>query len=588
VSYREYWSTMATEPKFSEIIKAVDGLDRVDGNWTSVKIAFLRNITVDPVVPYLKFYCYQDGIRADVYMGDYDNAVQEAASIDSPLYQYSPDVVIICLKLQGVGIQDTSIADTVRLIIDGIRNNSNATILLHNFTIPVYHSSGVLGSRGEYSRANTVRMINDNILDAVSEYDNAYIADIDLLQSIIGYQRFIDNRYWHIAKMPYTREAFSLIAQEYMKFIRALKGKNSKCLVLDCDNTLWGGIIGEDGINKIAIGKTYPGSAFLGLQDTILGLYDRGILLAVCSKNNEQDVLEVLDKHPDMVLRREHFVATRINWNDKVVNLREIAEELSIGLDSMVLMDDSEFEISMVKQLLPEVKTIHLSGDPSSYADILGSCGLFGTLMLSEEDRKRNEMYRADAGRKRAKDKFQDMTLDDYYRYLEMEVIIHSADEFSIPRIAQLTQRANQFNLTTRRYTESEIKELAEGEYSEVRYLRLKDRFGDMGIVGVAILKYHGDTALIDTFLLSCRIIGRGVEDILLKDCIDRATIKYCGEIIGVYEPTAKNSQVEKFYENRGFIFLEKGVISSEYGLSLDRTLPDLPNYFKSVGYNNR
>jgi len=575
-----------TKSKFSDIVKQVSQFDNSDRDWIPLRIAFLRNITIDPIVPYLKFYCYQEGIKADIYMGDYDNIIQDAADGNSSLYQHHPDIIALCIRTRYQVDTDKG-TDRIRsntgAILDTIREHSNATILLHNFETPVYPGSGILSYQNRDGQVSIFREANSALLDVVSEYDNAYIVDIDLLQSVIGYHNFIDNRYWHTAKMPYTREAFILIAREYMKFIRALKGKTSKCLVLDCDNTLWGGIIGEDGLNKIEIGTTYPGSAFQEFQQAVMGLYGRGILLAICSKNNEQDVMVVLEKHPDMVLRREHFATIRINWNDKMSNLREIADELNIGLDSMVMVDDSEFELNMVKQLLPEVKTIHLPGDPSSYADILNSCGLFDILTLSEEDSKRNEMYRAEAGRKRAKTEFQSMTLEDYYRYLEMEVIIRNVDEFSVPRVAQLTQKTNQFNLTTRRYTESEIKELADDKNSEVRYLRLSDRFGDSGIVGVAILRYQGGEALIDTFLLSCRVIGRGVESILLKDCIGKATLRGCEKLLGVYVPTNKNRQVEKFYDTIAFSPVELNSNESRYAFLLGRGSPSLPGYFKSV-----
>lgn len=585
------------EFKFNEIIKLVNSFDNKGGDWIPLKIAFLRNITIDPIVPYLKFLCFKINIKADIYMGEFDNIVQDVMNTESTLYQFDPDITVICLKLENlagklvesfsdlsskeIDNEGTRIVDFVDNILREIRKNSNATILLDSFEVPVYPSFGVYDYQDCSKQVNTIRKINFDLLNIVNKYNSTYIVDIDMLKSTIGYLNFIDNRYWHIAKAPYTREALKIIAKEYMKFIRILKGKNKKCLALDCDNTLWGGIIGEDGINKIKIGKTYSGSAYLEFQQAILNLYNRGILLAICSKNNEQDVLEVLENHPDMILRKKHFVSMRINWNDKVTNLREIANELNIGLDSLVLMDDSDFEINLVKKLLPEVKAIQLPRDPSSYRDLLNSLDLFDTLTSSEEDRMRSKMYKAEISRKEAK--LQVATLEDYYKYLGMEVSIRSADEFSIPRISQLTQKTNQFNLTTKRYSESEIKELAESRDTDVRYLHLKDRFGDSGIVGVAILKYQENEVFIDTFLLSCRVIGRGAEDVLLKDCVNIAKKRSCEKIIGLYRPTKKNGQVEEFYKNHNFSLLEKDNNGAKYSFLLKKIYPDFPNYFKSI-----
>ena len=491
------------------------------------------------------------------------------------------------MTLEDINEESNKVIGFVDKVLSEIRRNTEAVILLHSFETPVYPSFGILDYQDRFKQVNTFRRINSDLLDVIAKYDSTYVVDIDLLKSTIGYRSFTDNRYWHIGRSPYTREAYKIIAQEYMKFIRALKGKNRKCLVVDCDNTLWGGIVGEDGINKINIGKTYPGSAYREFQQAILNLHNRGIMLAICSKNNDTDVMEVLANHPDMILRKEHFVSMKINWNDKVTNLKEIASELNIGSDSLVLIDDSDFEINMVRKMLPEVTAIKLPNDPSLNRDLLNSSGLFDTLTFSEEDQRRTEMYKAEIGRRKAKREFQAATLEDYYKYLEMEVSIQSVDEFTIPRISQLTQRTNQFNLTTKRYSQSEIRQLSESNDSNVRYLSLKDRFGDSGIVGVTVLKYLGKESLIDTFLLSCRIIGRGVEDILLKDCVDMAVRRACDRIVGLYIPTKKNGQVEQFYANHGFSCIENNSSRAKYSFSLKESFRDLPLYFKSIQIGN-
>lgn len=582
---------------FNEIIQLVNVLENKKQDWNPLKIAFLGNITIDSIIPYLKLFCFDNGFKADIYMGNYDNVMQDVLNIDSLLYKHRPDVIVICLKIDilseglsryftaiypdGIEKEKENLLFYIEKIFREIRKNNNAMVLIHNSEVPVYPSFGILDYQDSFKQINTYRQINLKLIDLTKKYENIFVVDIDLLQSVLGYHRFVDNRYWHIGKAPYTREALKLIAKEYIKFIKAHKGKQKKCLVVDCDNTLWGGIIGEDGIDKIEIGKTFPGSSYLEFQQALLNLYHRGVILAICSKNNEADVFDVLRNHPNMLLRETHFASIKVNWNDKVSNLRDIAEELNIGLDSIVFVDDNEFETNMVRRYLPEVFVIDLPEDITGYRDTIISSGIFDSLTFSEEDRLRGQMYREDADRKKAEAHFTD--LGEYYRYLEMEITICKADNFSVPRVAQLTQRTNQFNLTTKRYSESDIRRYLSSNDYEVFYLKLKDRFGDAGIVGISILEYMKDYAVIDTFLLSCRIIGRGVEEVFLKECIKRSRKQGKKIIYGSYIKTKKNSLVAEFYKNSGFTIDSQNENETKYKFLLDRELPDSPDYFKFV-----
>jgi len=585
---------------YSEIVKSLQTAYSNSEEYIPLKIAFLRNITVEPIlINYLKFFCHCERIKTEIYPGDYDNVLQDVMVKESPLYKYNPDIIIICLKKemlcnklidnfiqlsnQEIEIEVKRLLNYFNTILNSIRQYSNAVILVHNFEMSIYPSFGILDYQNKNRQLNTLRRFNIDLLDIISQYKSTYIVDMDLLQSMTGYKSFIDNRYWHIGRAPYTREASEFITLEYMKFIKALKGKSKKCLVLDCDNTLWGGIIGEDGIDKIQIGNIYPGSAYQEFQQSILNLYNRGIILAICSKNNEHDVLDVFDRNINMVLKKEHFLVMKINWNDKVNNLKEIADELNIGLESIVFADDNIFEINMVRQLLPEVKTIHLSGDPSGYRDILNSLSLFDMLTYSDEDRNRNKMYESELNRKKTLSSIEFNSLYDYYKYLKMDVIIKNADEQTIPRISQLTQKTNQFNLTSRRYSEEEIEDFCKSRNNTVRYAVLKDCFGDSGIVGVAILNYENGICVIDTFLLSCRVIGRGLEYVLLKDIVSMAGKRGCKSITGLYIPTRKNEQVKDFYEKKDFIPLETNSNMSKYVFSLEDKSINVPDYFNSI-----
>ncbi|MFZ5632078.1 MAG: HAD-IIIC family phosphatase [Bacillota bacterium] len=586
-------------PEFHEVVKIVESLGEKPG-LAPIRVAFLRNITLDPVDTYVKYFCSLEKMNAVIYMGEYDVVMQEVLDANSGLYRFSPDVIVICLKLealsgglwygfagmakQALEQEKARVLEYMDSVLKGIRSYSGAAILVHNFEGPPYPAYGIFDGQDPDRHRGALKNLSMQLHEIVRRYPDIYLVDVDRIQSALGYENYFDRRYWHIGRAPYTRAAALAIAGEYVKFIRALKGRAKKCLVLDCDNTLWGGIIGEDGINNIQIGKTYPGSAFLDFQKSILNLYHRGVMLALCSKNNVRDVIDVLERHPEMVLRKEHFVSMRVNWGDKVNNLREISQELNIGLDSMVFVDDSEFEINSVKRLLPEVLTVHMSGDPVLYGDFLNSCGLFDTLTFSEEDRKRSEMYRAEENRKKAASSMQHLSLDGYYRYLEMEVEVNPADSYSIPRIAQLCQRTNQFNLTTKRYTEADIAAFATSDEYSVIHVQVRDRFGDIGIVGSAVLKFSGGICYIDSFMLSCRVIGRGVEDVLLKNCERLARKRSCTRMVGMYIPTGKNVIAAEFYDQRGFRF--EGDISGarEYSFSLESSLKT-PDYFKAVHF---
>jgi FkbH-like protein len=437
-------------------------------------------------------------------------------------------------------------------VLAGIRRQSSAMILWSGLELPIYPIMGILDAQDEHSQSAVICELNNYLRARLREFDSAYYLDINMILSRLGADRFYDYRYWHIGKAPYSRAALQETAAEIIKYLRPVMGKTRKCLVLDCDNTLWGGVIGEDGLASILLGSTYPGSPYHAFQQEIVNLYHRGVLIALCSKNNPEDVWAVFDQHPDMVLERKHIASAQINWNDKASNLRQIASDLNIGLDSLVYIDDSEFEINLVNSILPEVAAIHAGKDRSvEYRDMLASCGYFDNLSISNEDRKRGAMYRSEVQRKEFRAGSSD--LESYLLSLEMVLEISLVTDFSVPRIAQLTQKTNQFNLTTRRYTEADIKLMADDSGTDVIQLQLRDRFGEMGIIGTCIVKYSGSNAHIDSFMLSCRALGRGVEHAFLHRVVDRAESRAVKTLTGEYIPTRKNEQVSEFFVKKGF-----------------------------------
>jgi FkbH-like protein len=563
-----------------------------------LNFAVLRNVVVEAIEPYLRYRAYEMGFNANCEFGEYDNIFQEAIGGKDKLLNERTHCVLVFLRLEtlswdlarnfaGLGKveieqEKNRIKDFIAHVLGGIRRQTSALILWHGFELPLYPALGIVDHQQGSGQTAVIDGLNQDMRDALRQLENAYYVDLNVCRARVGGGAFYDPRYWHIGKAPYSRAALEEIAGEIFKYIRPLKGKNKKCLVLDCDNVLWGGIVGEDGLTGIKLAKTYPGSAYYEFQQEILNLYNRGVVLALCSKNNAADVWEVFQRHPDMLLREKHIAAAQINWRDKVTNLRQLGADLNLGLDSFVLIDDSPFEAGQVREYLPEVEVLQLPEDqPVEYREILAACGWFDTLILSEEDKQRGAMYRAEAARKDLQAQSPDLA--SYYGSLEMVLQIRFADEFSVPRIAQLTQKTNQFTLTTRRYSDADIQRLSESDAADVVYLQLRDRFGDSGITGVCILKYESERAFIDSFLLSCRVLGRGVEEAFLVQCLKRAKRRGCKIAVGEYRPTAKNEQVTDFYPTRGFRILPEEDDVKRYAADLEASIKGEPEYFKSI-----
>lgn len=353
-----------------------------------------------------------------------------------------------------------------------------------------------------------------------------------------------------------------------------------KCLVLDLDNTLWGGVLGEDGIDGIKLGGDYPGKAYTYWQRALVQLAANGVILAVCSKNNETDVLELWEKNPHMVLRREHFSALRINWQDKATNLRELADELNIGLDSMVFVDDNPAERELIKQMLPQVTVPDFPEKPYQLMPFFKSLveNYFRIYAVTEEDRRKTEQYRANALRHAEQARFTDM--ESYLYSLDLQLDITPADEHNLPRIAQMTQKTNQFNLTTRRYTEADVQKRLEQGW-RVYCMSVRDRFGDNGITGTIFLQPVDDVTMsIDTLLLSCRILGKGIEEAFVKTVFNLLRLDGYRRLEADYLPTARNGQTADFYDRMGMARSGTGEDGRKhYEMALDQ-IQEIKNYY--------
>ena len=393
----------------------------------------------------------------------------------SSLYRFAPNAVVLAVRTDQAApelwrdfadLAPEAAQQAAERVVRGyeqwigaFRKYSQAALIVHSLERPSSPSLGVLDSQSEAGQSGLIRQINRELRRIAAGFHGVYILDYDALVARHGSEHWHDERKWLTARLPIAAGYLLQMAREWMRFIVPLSGRTAKVLVVDLDNTLWGGVIGEDGMAGIKVGPEYPGAAFQALQRALLDLSRKGILLAVCSKNNLDDAMEALEKHPGMLVRAKHFAALRINWTDKAQNLREIAQELNVGIDALAFLDDNPFEREQVRAALPEVTVIDLPKNPLEYASAVRNCAAFERLTLSAEDQQRTEMYAAQKQRAGAEQNFQ--SKEDFFRFLEQEAELEPVSDLTLARVAQLTQKTNQFNLTTRRYTETQIAEMA-------------------------------------------------------------------------------------------------------------------------------
>ncbi|MCX6632604.1 MAG: HAD-IIIC family phosphatase [Candidatus Solibacter sp.] len=525
--------------------------------------AILRSFTVEPVVPVLKAGAYAAGVALETHLGEFNAYAQEILDPASALYRFQPDVAVLAVLTRDVapGLwRGESAADDVLgrfgEWIGSFRKYSKAALIVHSLEVPAVPCAGILDAQREDNRAEAIQRINRGLRALAGEHRGVYTLDYDALVARHGRQSWGDARKWLTVRLPVASANLPHLAAEWLRFLHPLAGKVAKCVAVDLDHTLWGGVIGEDGLNGICLGAEYPGAAFQELQRALLDLKRRGILLAVCSKNNPADAMEALSGHPGMVLQPGDFAAMRINWSDKAGNLREIAAELNVGLDTIAFLDDSPVERQQVREQAPEAIVIHLPEDPMGYAQAVRDCPWFERLTLSEEDHQRGEYYAAQ--RERVELGRSVTSREDFYRALEQTAEIAPVTAQTLARVSQLTQKTNQFNLTTRRYTEQQIAEMAACPSCRVWSLRVKDKYADNGLVGVAIVKLDGDACEIDSFLLSCRVIGRTVETALLAHLAADARQQGAKVLQGWFFATRKNAPAQEFYRDHGFEMAEQ------------------------------
>jgi FkbH-like protein len=559
------------------------------------KLVILRSFTVEPIVPLLRAEAFAGGIDLEVHVGDFNTYVQDLLDGQSSLYRFAPNAAVLAVRTDQAAPElwrdfadlapEAAQAGAERVVhgyeqwIGAFRKHSQAALIIHSLERPSIPSLGVLDSQSEAGQSGLIRQINRELRRIAAGFHGVYSLDYDALVARHGSEHWHDERKWLTARLPIATGYLLQMAREWMRFIVSLSGRIAKVLVVDLDNTLWGGVIGEDGMAGIKVGPEYPGAAYQALHRALLDLSRKGILLAVCSKNNLDDAMEALEKHPGMLVRAKHFAAMRINWTDKAQNLREIAAELNVGIDSLAFLDDNPFEREQVRAALPEVTVIDLPKNPLEYAAAVRNCAAFERLTLSAEDQQRTEMYAAQKQRTGAEQTFQ--SKEDFFRFLEQEAELEPVSDLTLARVAQLTQKTNQFNLTTRRYTEAQIAEMAKKPDWHIFSIRVRDRFGEHGLVGVAITHDVGEQCEVDTFLLSCRVIGRTVETALLAHLAESAVQHGRKRLEGWFLPTKKNAPARDFYEQHGFELQATSCEGSLWTLDLKSSKLRCPDWIK-------
>jgi FkbH-like protein len=533
----------------------------------AVNIAFLSTFTSEILQPYLVVESAARGLLLNPYFAPFNQVAQQVLDEASFLYESEPEVVVLATRIEEIApnlvhryltLSATEIENElakiekeIHQLIEGVRHFTTATIVVFNFANPMFLAAGFADPLLNPSQVSVIQHANERLAAICRQSIGVYVFDYARMVSEFGIQRWYDRKLWYLGRIPFGAHAQRETGKQLARFLRALIFPPSKCLVLDLDNTLWGRVVGENGLGGIALGENYPGNIYKDFHRLVLSLRDRGVLLAIASKNNERDGLEVFEKHPDSLLKVEDFAAIQIHWNDKASSLVAIAKALNIGTDALVFFDDNPVEREWVRMQIPEVTVIEVPKNALNYAQALIESGAFDQINLLIEDRRRSELYQKELQRKELQS--ETISLDDFLQQLYMTVKIGDVNSDTLPRVSQLLAKTNQFNLTTRRHTSSDIQALIESG-AVALWLRVTDRFGDNGLVGVtiAVPSELGEWK-IDTFLLSCRVLGRRVETVLLG-ILSRIIRERGGQLlVGEYLPTPKNGPAAQFYRTHDF-----------------------------------
>lgn len=556
--------------KPAEYLRAAREIERANGDAT-LRLSILSTFTAELLRPFLVVECHRLECPVKPWFGPFGQLEQQVLDDASSLWQSTPDVLWIAVRLDDVDrhlVHDSAAigpnATAARLaavrtrlvqMAQSVRQRSRASILVSNLSPGSAHTAGVFDASDPNGFVHLLAECNRQLARDLAQVPDAHVFDFAGTMALAGTARWTDPKLWYMARGACSADSMIPLAKALARSVRALVRPASKCLVLDLDNTLWGGVLGDDGADGVKLGDDYPGNVFKDFQAALLGLRRRGFLLAIASKNDEHVVLEMLDKHPEMLLKREHFACICANWDAKPGNLRTIAQTLNIGLDSLVFIDDNPVERAAVQAELPMVHVVDLPADPLGYLSALTEVAVLDRPRLLAEDRQRAEMVAHDAERQQIAG--QATSVEEFLQSLQMVAQVGTCDGQTLERIHQLINKTNQFNLTTRRHNLSDVRALMDSPDAEVAWLRLADRYGDLGLVCVGIVQRKDETTWeIDTLLMSCRVMGRQVEDAFLSYLAELVRRQGATRLQGVFIPTPKNSPVRDFFAKRGFTSL--------------------------------
>ncbi len=559
-------------------------------NGTENRVAVLGNCATQIFSAALQGQAKLSGMNVLVYDVGYDQIDIQLLEPTSEVYRFQPNEILIWLSSQRLYEEFLSLpvsekrryADMVAQRLQHywklIRENCRARILQMNFTEVDDKVMGQFSCKVEATFSFQVRRLNAILQEAMAADRNVYPIDLLSIQLRLGQEQFFHAPFYYSAKMPASLDSIGYIAEAVVGVIAAMQGHIKKCIITDLDNTLWGGVIGDDGLGGIEIGELGRGHAFTSLQKWLKQLKDCGVILAVCSKNEEKTAKEPFDQHKEMVLRICDISVFVANWENKVSNIHLIQETLGIGMDAIIFLDDSPFERGLVRQAIPELEVPELPEDPALYLEFLQRCNYFETVSYTGVQEDRTSMYQIELSRRQLQASYE--SVDEYLQSLEMEGEVQPFQPDSYARIAQLTQRSNQFNLRTVRYTQEEIAQIAQdNRYLTFAYL-LKDKYGEYGLVSVAILKKKSDReAFIDTWLMSCRVLKRGMEEFVMNSIVRTAHEHGFLVLSAQYLPTAKNAAVKGIYKRMGFTQTGTNLYCLQIGSYCEKK-----NYIKEVG----
>ena len=570
-----------------------------------LKAFIVRSVTVEPILPSLSVEAVLANYVLDIHVGGYGSYADELLNIDSSLAKYEPDLVLIILDLEeiagqlpnlcadgvGAGVEkeiDECVARAGQLL-RSYRAGSSARILFQGIAVPEFTSLGDVGEANlAHSLTHAIQRLNQSLAGLCETIADCVFFDVNRLAARHGRARWRDARMFYATRLAVSADFFLEYSRGLVRSFSTMFRAPRKVLCTDLDNTLWGGVLGEDGPDGISTGSAFPGNCYLEYQRYLKQLSSRGILLAIASKNNEADVREAFEmRAADLALGLESFVAYRINWNEKADSLRELAEELSLGLDSFVLVDDSPEECEAIRQQLPEVAVVEVPAlEPWKLVEILSEHPYFDAARVTQDDVHRAEEYKAQA--RRAELAGRVSSRDEYLALLGIVCGFESALHAPLARAVQLLAKTNQFNLTTRRRSAAEVEEFANTPGGQAVVVRVRDRFGEAGVVGLALARMQGDYCRIDSLLLSCRVIGRGIETALLAHIGEQARRSGANRLIGEFIATKKNAPCADFYSDHGFIrFIPPDITLADsvfYQLDLTASTLNYPEWITLEG----